>query len=259
MEILFSLVEFLIMLVGIAAPLAILCVCLPVIYFILSIVWSLLMDKLHPKPEPPPPRPAILLSPAPFWRDLPSSPEHRIFRLSPYDSEAYVDFDEFTMTFLRRMFRSSPFVVEQFQYRCDDNRFPPKDEDYVIEFQQKGGQLFSPNERTVFAVTTPHLPRLYEFIDQMDQEFFWYELFELPIPLSSEQLSDPTFDIQSVNFTCHICVNLEPGHEYIQIETQQTVISFLDFIWTLCRQMDRELVLSPQTPKSKDENNAAQS
>ena len=259
MEILFSLVEFLIMLVGIAVPLAILCVCLPVIYFILSIVWSMLMDKLHPKPEPPPPRPAILLSSSPFWRDSPSSPEHRIFCLMPYDSDADMDFLQFIMSFLRQMLRSSPFVVERFQYCCDDNRFLPKDEDYVIRFQQKGGQIFSPDERTVFAVTSPHLPRLYEFMDQMDQDFFWYELFELPTPLSSEQLSDPTFDIQSVNYTCRICVNLEPGHEYIQIETRQTVISFLDSIWTLCRQMDRELVLSPKTPKPKDENNAAQS
>lgn len=260
MEILFSLIDFLIILVGIAIPLALLCVCLPVIYFVASIAWSLIMDKLHPKPEPPPPRPAILLSPGPFYlKDLPSSAQHRIFCLLPYDSDADVDFDEFTMTFLRRMFRSSPFVVEQFKYCCDDNRFLPKDESYVIEFQQKGGQLFSPDERTVFAVTTPHLPRLYEFIDQMDQDFFWYELFELPFPLSSGQLSDPTFDIQSVNFTCHIYINLEPGHKCIQIETQRSFSSFIAFLWEICRQMDRELVLSPKTPKSTDKNNAAQS
>ena len=111
----------------------------------------------------------------------------------------------------------------------------------------------------MFAVTTPHLPRLYEFIDQMDQDFFWYELFELPFPLSSGQLSDPTFDIQSVNFTCHIYINLEPGHKCIQIETQRSFSSFIAFLWEICRQMDRELVLSPKTPKSTDKNNAAQS
>ena len=51
MEILFSLIDFLIILVGIAIPLALLCVCLPVIYFVASIAWSLIMDKLHPSPN----------------------------------------------------------------------------------------------------------------------------------------------------------------------------------------------------------------
>lgn len=253
MEILFSLVEFLIMLVGIAVPLAILCVCLPVIYFILSIVWSLLMDKLHPKPEPPPPRPAILLSPGPFWRDSPSSPEHRIFCLLPYDSDADVDFVQFTMSFLRQTFHSSPFIVERLWYISDDGRFPPKDEDFVIEFQQKGGQVFSPDDRTVFAITTPHLPRLYEAMDQFDRYHLCYDLFELPVLPSPEQLSDPNFDIWNTDFTYSICVNLEPGHNYIQIKTKHSVSSFLDSIWALCSRMERELVLDP------GKNNAAQS
>ena len=260
MEILFSLVEFLIMLAGIALPITVLCVCLPIIYFVLSITCSCIMDKIHPKPEPPPPRPAILLSPGSFYsKDLPTSPQHQIFCLLPYASDADVDFDEFTMSFLRKTCRSSPFIVEKLYYNQDIDRFPLKEEDYIIEFQQKGGRVFFPNERTAFAVTTPNSPRLYEFMDRFDKYSLFYEIFELSTPLSDEQFSDPKIDLWSSDFTCSISVNREPGHNFIQIESQRSSSSFITSIWELCRQMNRELVLSPETPKVKGENSAAQS